>query len=191
MSFLNKKYLVFDFDGTIDSLIIDWSNSRKEMMTSIKDIVGDQSLEDFRNSYYFQIEMIKEFGDEVSDKLIELSKNYEKENYSSHHPNMNAVDFIKNNQDKYKFFLWTSNHIETISPVLKELGLDQSFQVIVSRDSVKLPKPDAEGFLQIYIPGPDKKDYLMIGDTSNDVFAAENSDIDYLDINDFEREITK
>jgi phosphoglycolate phosphatase-like HAD superfamily hydrolase len=191
MSFLDKKYLVFDFDGTIDQLIIDWSNSRKEMMMVLKDIVGDQSLGDFGNSYDFQIEMIKEFGDEVSDRLIELSKNYERENYSSHRPNINAVNFIKDNQDKYKFFLWTSNHIETIAPVLKELGLNQSFQTIVSRDSVKLPKPDADGFSQIFIPGTNKDDYLMIGDTTNDSFAAENSGIDYLDIDDFEKEITK
>ena len=87
--------------------------------------------------------------------------------------------------------MWTSNHIETISPVLRELGLDQSFQVIISRDSVKYPKPDADGFSHIFISGTEKEDYLMIGDTNNDVFAAKNSGIDYLDVNDFEKEITR
>ena len=140
MKLFPHKYLVFDFDATIDSLIIDWSKEREELLEIGINVTGDKNMK-IDDVHVFQIDLVKKYGDEVAQLFIDWSRKFEKENYSAHQPNMKLVNFIKNNQTQYKFFLWTGNHIETITPVLSELNLDEVFEKIISRDSVKLLKP--------------------------------------------------
>ncbi len=180
----NKKYLVFDFDGTLDDLIIDWSGSSKGWVELAEKLTGKKQ-KIIGNSYVFQGEIIKQVGKRAATAFQEFTRTYEMANYSGHEPKMMLINFIEKNQDKYQFFLWTSNHSEVVLPVLKELGLVGLFKVIVSRDSVALPKPDPEGFSQIFIPQTDKTDYLMIGDSDNDRLSAGAAGIDFIDVLDF------
>jgi HAD superfamily hydrolase (TIGR01549 family) len=191
MKLSNKKYLVFDFDGTIGDLIIDWSRSRESIIELTKKLTGENDLIIEGNPYVFESKIIKKIGKKAAEAYIDLSRSFEKKNYSGHQPNMRIVNFIIDNRDKYKFFLFTSNHSETINPVLEDLGIIDVFYKIITRDSVVHPKPDPDGFSQIIDSNVDKKEYLMIGDTSNDELAAKNAGIDFIHVVDFEQEIQK
>ncbi|MFZ5438075.1 MAG: HAD family hydrolase [Patescibacteria group bacterium] len=186
MNLTSKKYLVFDFDRTIDTLIIDWSHSREGWLKLAKELTGDTSLVINGNPYVFQAEVIDRVGQPAIEAFQTFTKEYEQQNYTNHEPNMRLVQFIQENQTRFQFFLWTSNHLETIQPVLQDLGLEQSFRNIITRDAVDYPKPRPAGFDQIFIPGTSKKDYLMIGDSENDQLAAAAAGIDFIDVVDFE-----
>ncbi len=186
MNLTSKKYLIFDFDRTIDTLIIDWSRSREGWLNLAKELTGDNSLMIMGNPYVFQAEIIDRVGQPAIEAFQTFTKNYEQQNYASHEPNMRLVQFIQDNQDRYQFFLWTSNHGEVIKPILQDLGLDQSFRQIITRDLVDYPKPRSAGFDLIFVPGTNKKDYLMIGDSENDQLAAEAAGIDFINVVDFE-----
>lgn len=190
MSLFPQKYLIFDFDGTIDQLIIDWSKSRQGTVKIVSEFEKSSMNQINGRFYEFQIEALHKFGEDLSQKLIEFSRTYEKENYTTHEPDFVPIDFIKSNKDNHQFFLWTSNHIETITPVLKELGLENIFQKIISRDSVVFPKPHQDGFSKIFTPGTEKSEYLMIGDTDSDRFAAKNSGIEFIHIDDFKNKLS-
>jgi len=186
MNLATKKYLVFDFDRTIDTLIIDWSTILDGWLKLGKELTGDHSLEITGNPYVFQAEIAEKIGQPAIEAFQDFTRDYERDNYSTHEPNMKLVQFIQDNQANYQFFLWSSNHLETIKPILKDLGLDKSFRNIVTRDMVDYPKPHPVGFEQIFIPGTDKKEYLMIGDSKNDKLAAKAAEIDFVDVIDFD-----
>lgn len=191
MNLSYKKHLIFDFDGTISGLTIDWSNSRAGWVELAEKLTGESGLKIEDNPYVFQEDIIKKVGPKATEAYIDFAKNYEKENYSGYDPNMMIVGFIQDNKDKYEFSLWTSNHLETIKPILDELGLTDIFSKTIGRNSVTYPKPNPDGFSQIFVEGSDKKDYLMIGDTRNDEEAAQAAGIDFIHVVDFEQELQK
>jgi len=184
MNLKNKKYLVFDFDGTLDDLIIDWSGSSKGWVELAEKLTGKKQ-QITGNPYVFQGEIIKQVGQKAVTAFQEFTRTYELANYSGHEPKMMLINFIEKNQANYQFYLWTSNDSKVVVPILKELGLISLFKVIVSRDIVNLPKPDPEGFSKIFIPATDKSDYLMIGDSDNDRLSAGAAGIDFIDVLDF------
>lgn len=192
MNLKAKKHLIFDFDRTLDTLIIDWSGSRSGWLDLAQKLTGqpDLKIED-DNPYLFQVRLIEQWGQPAVDAFQEFTRTYERENYAGHEPNMLLVNFIRSNVDKYQFYLWTNNDSETIAPALRELGLVNLFSGIISRDVVNKPKPDPEGFSQIMIPATTHEDYLLIGDSINDQLGAANAKIDFIDVIDFEKLISQ
>jgi len=192
MNLKAKKYLIFDFDRTLDTLIVDWSGSRAGWLDLAQKLTGQPDLEiEDDNPYLFQVKLIEQWGQPAVDAFQAFTRTYERENYVGHEPNMLLVNFIRNNVAKYQFYLWTNNDSETIAPALRELGLMDLFSGIISRDVVNKPKPDPEGFNQILIPETKHEAYLLIGDSINDQLGAANAKIDFIDVIDFEKLISQ
>lgn len=80
--------------------------------------------------------------------------------------------------------LWTSNVRATARYVLSDIGLLSLFSAIATREDVTYIKPDIEGWQHLY-DGTPLKEWLFIGDSSNDRHAAEAVGIDYFNITHF------
>jgi HAD superfamily hydrolase (TIGR01549 family) len=186
MNLASKKYLIFDFDETISKIIIDW----RVWQHGIVDIVAEYLPgEDFNHDGHIfsrQNDFIDQFGQEINRKFIVLAEQFERDLLETHEPDAKVVAFIKNNSN-YHFYIWTSNHSSTVEPILRELGVLSKIKKIVGRDDVAFIKPRADGFQQIFVPGSQKTDYLMIGDSSYDEEAAKTAQIDFLHVNDFKQ----
>jgi phosphoglycolate phosphatase len=63
-------------------------------------------------------------------------------------------------------------------PLIKKLGLDQLFDIILTRDEVENPKPAPDMLLKAcHLLNVSPQRTLMLGDTDNDILAAQKADI--------------
>jgi phosphoglycolate phosphatase len=187
MKLTDKKYLIFDFDETIDTLVIDWEIWKQGMNDIIQryDPTGSIafSLEksDSLENYY-----LEKFGEKINHDFIEFKRDFENKYLQGHTPNQAAVNFIKK-ADGFTILMWTGNHRDTVRTILAELGIAEKIKKIVGRENVKFIKPNPDGFTQLFVPGSEKKDYLMIGNSSADSGAAKAVGIDFIHVDDFVR----
>ncbi len=80
-----------------------------------------------------------------------------------------------------KRYVWSSNSTKTLERYLKELGISNLFDGVVSRDDVYFIKPDPEGF-SLIDDGTSVGKYLFYGDSQFDKDAARALDVDYVDV---------
>ena len=73
-----KKYLIFDFDGTIDDLIINWKDIRKGYLKIAHELEPTSVYHSEQVSYQMQVDLINKYGNIANQKFIELSREYEK-----------------------------------------------------------------------------------------------------------------
>ncbi|MDO8240818.1 MAG: HAD hydrolase-like protein [Candidatus Moranbacteria bacterium] len=184
----NKNHIIFDFDATLCTLLVDWNPWRKEM----DDIFSELGLNVDRSSNFNYSEMlnrcVEKGGDAMRDRIMEMNYNVEK-NFSSGYDlsplAMPLLELSKTNADLY---LWTSNDKRTIMPILEELNWVKFFKKIVTRNDVRYIKPSADGFALIYDENVPKSQYLLIGDSRSDSGAAQAAGIDFLNIDEFEED---
>lgn len=178
----NKKYIIFDFDETLCTLLINWDPWCEELdnLFLSYDMV---SKDDSDLSYAEMINLcIDKYGEEARDKILEINYRNEKDCSSGYELSPTAIPLLELSKEYAELYLWTSNDRRTIMPILKELDMEKFFKKIVTRNDVKYVKPKADGFSLIYDKNNSKSDYLFIGDSAADSGAAQNSGIDFLNI---------
>lgn len=182
----DKKHVIFDFDKTITELLVDWSYWRNDLTALFLSYDNDFDINNFANWTEAQNFYIESFGDEIRDKIIEISYRVEKEHYSGNELVPVALEILDSAKKHAELYIWSSNDKRTIEPIIKELNVETLFDKIVSRNDVTYIKPNPSGFDLIFNPDNSKSAYLMIGDSEFDRFAAQNSEIDFINISEFE-----
>ncbi|MBD3250050.1 MAG: HAD-IA family hydrolase [Candidatus Pacebacteria bacterium] len=173
----NKKdRLVFDMDGTLLKLEIDWEKWHHQTAAICQEFESDFEFPGLV-MYNFVNPFIKKYGQAARQKFFELNQRYELANLKGCKRNQLLIEFAQTSSAKK--FLFTSNSRQTADTVLAEQELTDLFETTVTRDDVELIKPDPDGMKHIYQPGQDKDRFLMIGDTQADQGLAENFGIDY------------
>lgn len=180
----DKKHIIFDFDQTLATLLIDWSVWREEM----KEIFLSYGIDfDSRKSEYnkyaeIQNYCVEKYGNEAGNRFLEMNYNHEKEycrGYDLLPTTLPLLDSIKNQAELY---LWTSNDKRTIAPILEELKIERLFKKIVTRNDVRYIKPSSNGFFSIYDKNLPKSEYLFIGDSPVDIGAGKEAGVDFINI---------
>lgn len=180
----NKKHIIFDFDGTICKLLIDWNNWCRE----IEDVASHYSIGVKPSEFGFQKSQnvcIEKGGKEARDKILEISYRNEKDYYSGYELLPAALPLIEIAKKYARLYVWTSNDQRTVMPILTELGIADLFGKIIARNDVNFIKPNSEGFSLIHDKNNQKSDYLLIGDSKADDGAAKDSGIDFINIEEF------
>lgn len=188
-----KKHLIFDFDATIFAL--DWTfgesipEYRKRIRKVAKAIDPEitASIGPEQRSCVLLDALVKKHGEIATDKIFPFYKEKENTLIPTAKPNPEIIDFIKNADQDYKLYIWSSNMTDTFKTVLATQDLNKYFRKTVGRDNVKLAKPNPDGFELIYQPGTEKSEYLMIGDSDADQGAAKNAEIDFFLVDYFDR----
>ncbi len=173
----DKSYIIFDFDRTIAKIEVDWD----EWKHGVYDLISSfevnfeplETVDKTINKY------IKKYGKDLRDRFCEFSRDFELENSQGFIENRGLTDFIKNNSTHTKY-IFTSNSRDLVTKYLKEMGLYENFEKIVTRDDVFYIKPNPEGFDLIYDKRQGKEKYIMIGDRDADRAASESYGIDFL-----------
>lgn len=178
-----KKYLIFDFDGTLFSLDLPWHIYQQEMDKVMHDldaqyhanVPAQASLNAYENL------LVKQLGQIALEKRWAVSAKFESEHLVNYRENHELTDFIRQrHQDFQGFFIWSSNMHQTIEKILKESSLGDFFRLVVAKDDVQFTKPDPEGFEKFILqPQSERSDYLMIGNSRNDQAAAANTGIEF------------
>ncbi|NCN51056.1 MAG: HAD family hydrolase [Candidatus Pacebacteria bacterium] len=184
-----KKYLILDFDETLFKLHLPWGEYLDDVYEMLKNFD-----EDFFNTHAVSNEsnyqlinkFTREFGSEPRDMTIAYAKKFEAEKLTGVTECHTQTAFVRDHASEYHFFIWTSNCVGSIMPILEKNNMAELFEKIVGRDTVTYCKPDPDGFNQIkehvinnLDPVATLDDFMMIGDSNSDEGAAYHSDIDF------------
>lgn len=177
-----KKHLIFDFDGTLVDLLVDWQFWLDSLIAYFRSYEPACVKEDFFASQ--QNYFITHYGPEVKKKIDEVGYEAERHHSRGFVPRQELIALLPSLKEKYSLSLWSSNNRLTIEPILKELDLASYFDLLVPINDVRFIKPDADGFTRLIHPNFNYplSDYLMIGDSRADAVAAQNSGIDFFNV---------
>lgn len=184
MNFDQYQHVIFDFDETLATIIMDWSPWYEGVAKIVQKY---QPSFDNANNLHMQSvsEFINQYGQSFRDEYVNFEIDLENKNYQSYKIIQKTLDllqeFYKQNKNLY---LLTSNSKVTVLPILEELKIADYFTKIVTLDDVRNFKPSPIPFESIYVEGNNKKQYLMVGDSVSDKGFAQNAGIDYLDVDD-------
>ena len=153
----NIKGLIFDFDGTLFDLVIDWEALSQKMQQS------------------FGMDSLAELDDVAPDKrqqVIDVIGAAEQEGVQNGQPKPDALDVLRNLSQQYKVAIVSRNNRATILAGLKKIRFAQDI-LVLAREDVRFTKPHPEALqsaLKQFELEPSQ--VLVIGDTYHDVNAA-------------------
>ena len=183
---LNRyAHIIFDFDGTLADLQIDWDNWH----VGIRQILQryNPSFADERMSFERINDHIKIYGELLQKDLQFFVENYEKEYLRGVQPKEGPLKILRSLKSHQMVHLLTSNARSTITDALKRLKITHLFSSIVTRDDVVFTKPDPYPFSFIRDGISLLSTYLMIGDSEADRNFAKNVGIDFMHVDQIEK----
>ena len=169
MAFRQYELVVFDFDGTIADLEVDWTALKKELSgyygVNISQISG--RLDAFIDS----------LPDDERRAAYKIVERYELENINNTRPITKTIKIIMG-LSGHRLAVFTTNTKAAIEKALNGLGIYDRFEMIVCKEDVKKHKPDPEGLLRILkTTGVPAERAVYIGDRQKDVDAGEAAGI--------------
>ncbi|MDA7817797.1 phosphoglycolate phosphatase [Sulfurimonas sp.] len=191
MKFTDKELILFDLDGTLIDSAPDLSRSVNYMLrTSGRSEFSDDIIHSWVGNGASTLVKRALSGSEIIDENIENSLfeealniflNYYKQNScvdTVMYPNVKETLFsIK--EKGYKLAIITNKPYGFIDTILQTLGIDSYFSLCLGGDSLEQRKPHPLPLLhacKILDVRPENS--LMIGDSKNDILAAQAAKID-------------
>lgn len=151
------KGLVFDFDGTIFDLVVDWQALNQKMQQTF----GVGSLA-----------RLDEAAPDKRQQVVDTIGAAEQEGVKRGQPKPDAREVLTALSKEYKIAIVSRNNRGTIKAGLAKMGFTRELP-IVAREDVKIPKPHPDAIkraLKHLGLAPDQA--VAIGDTYHDVEAA-------------------
>lgn len=152
---------IFDFDGTIVDLHVNWKELKKE----VNNLCEKYSIE-MNQKLNLKIDQLKS-----KTNVLDIVKRFEQVDEKVSFSRVSkALDFIDNLDE---FYIVSNNLNSTIQKVLKDIKLSNKCKKIIAIDDVEKSKPSNESFfiLKGYLQ---YKTSLYIGDRETDKKFAEN-----------------
>ncbi len=192
MKFENKKLIIFDMDGTLIDSAPDLARAINFMLKSLGKKTHSQKTIDFwvgngaptlvkrALSGSREIDESK-FSFELFSKALDIFLDYYAKNLVVDTKLFPKVKETLNELKKrdYTFALVTNKPFDFVEPMLKELELSNYFDLILGGDSLNTKKPDPKPLYHTCEKlGFKVKDSVMVGDSKNDIVAANNANMD-------------
>lgn len=165
---------IFDFDGTIVDLQLDWNNFRTVINSHCQKHKIPKTMP--------LPKKIIELG-KISSKFLDLVYLLEVNNGN---PNYKIIEKIANFIDSLdqQIFIISNNHSKTIRDILIREKLLKNCKLIIGIDKVMTPKPNHEPFKYIQSLIKNGKS-LYIGDKETDQQFANAAKLDFIFVDNF------
>jgi len=164
--FPDIELIIFDLDGTIAQLDIDWKRLKKEL------------IEKFGPDFEYIDRGIEKASKRIQKEAYKIIETYELENIANLIPNEKIIDIIRNLRNK-RLALFSTNMKKTAEVVVDRLGLQDFFSPIIAKEDVVKHKPYPEGLLRILdLTRVDRKKTIYIGDSDKDFEAGKKARIE-------------
>ncbi|PIP56580.1 hypothetical protein COX05_02310 [candidate division WWE3 bacterium CG22_combo_CG10-13_8_21_14_all_39_12] len=180
-----KSHIIIDFDETIATLTIDWTEWYLGIFNIIKSFEPTFSTTlTSKNIHTTQNEMFEKYGKPLKTNVDSFVKSFENEQGKTYSPITGTIELVSSVYSQNKtLYVWSNNDTSTIIPILKSLEIFEMFETIVGREMVNYIKPNPQGFSDLINKNDLPKHlFLMVGNNYSDKNAALASGIDYLDV---------
>jgi beta-phosphoglucomutase-like phosphatase (HAD superfamily) len=175
-----KTHFIFDFDATILLLDLPWEDWHAGVYAELTALDPDlyeqwatvRALSGIQNAF------VEKHGDAALALLCAHNKRFES-GFTAFHKNDGLLAEIEAIGTSAQRSIWSSNTRDVVEHVLELAELDGLFDKIVSRDNVRMLKPNPEGFALLHDPAVPKSRYVLVGDSSSDRGAAQAAGIDF------------
>lgn len=186
--FKDKRVIVFDLDGTIVRLSVEWISLKNKLMNEYLKIY-DESCS-FESVSACLSKIVERNDNHVLESFIDTIRQYELEKIHETQPIEEIVFFINNKElfgvkKNTKLAILSLNTRKTIISSLKLAKIYNKFEIIVGREDVRKWKPNPEGLLKIQNHyNVRSEEMIYFGDLRKDVLTGNNAGIDAFYIND-------
>ena len=176
-----KKYIIFDFDGTViytDEVIIASWQATYEKYLGYRETV-ENIRETFGETLRHTVE--ERFPNCPVDEVIAYYREYQQAHCAELVEIFDGIeDMLKSLKEHgYKLAIATSRTKEGTLNYLQQFGITEYFDAVVSMDDVTKHKPDPESCLvAIEKLGGTPEESVMLGDTKYDMGCANNAGVD-------------
>ncbi|MCF6441880.1 phosphoglycolate phosphatase [Pseudoalteromonas luteoviolacea] len=185
MKFTDKNVLLFDLDGTLIDSVPDLALSINQMLheldmkpyptDTIRSWVGNGAAVLTKRALSGHIDINPDLDPAYVEKALSIFLAYYEQNVcvdTTLYPNVKST--LENlHRDGYRLVIVTNKPEQFVRPILKHLGLDNLFEMVVGGDSLPKRKPDPMQLTYVCETlGVKASSCLMIGDSKNDIFAA-------------------
>jgi phosphoglycolate phosphatase-like HAD superfamily hydrolase len=166
------KGVVFDFDGVIVDLFVDWVGLKQKLKSKFF-LNREIRLNDIL------AKVNKKLGSEGLKDAYNLVESYELKLPNKAIVNKNILGFLNNCYiKKIKLGILSNNMKKTINYFLDKLGVKNLFNIIVAKEDVQEYKPDSEGLKLIIDKWKiDLDNIIFIGSDENDKICGERAGI--------------
>ncbi len=165
----SRRFLIWDFDGTIVDCRIDWEALKLELAGLLPQC-DSQALDSGMNNLIYRLQDMGKHED-----VFTVLQRYER----AARPVINEqlVAFIRYSNGRFRMNIWSDNLRETIESILRHERIIDAFECIIAKEDVTRYKPDPEGLKKAVEAfkredQADLKNMLFIGDSWKDDQAA-------------------
>jgi len=188
ISLTEKKVIIFDLDGTIVNLTVDWRALKDNLVKKYREIYKEQC--DFERVSRCLEKIVEKNDENILENFFGVIRYYELENIRDTQLIEEIIFFIKNKdffgvKNDVKFAILSLNVRDTIIQALELANISDKIELIIGREDVRKWKPAPEGLIKIQNHFKIKKEEMVyFGDLENDLLTGENAGIDAYLIDD-------
>lgn len=173
------KLAVFDLDGTLFSLKVDWDGLKEEVFSLCKREGADIEMTTLREAYIWSAS-----DPDLKQKIVDIQEIYERINLEKAEQIPGGVAYLQWRTDRrLPSALFSSNTLSTARKLTGRFRLD----VVATIENITVPKPSPEGLIGIIdTVGVNRSDAVMVGNSQYDKGAAQAAGVKYVDVSDID-----
>jgi beta-phosphoglucomutase-like phosphatase (HAD superfamily) len=180
--FERRKAIVFDLDGTIVKLNVNWRELKNLLSQRFYDLYGIQY--EFRSITECLMKVLEKEDEKEFANLLDIIEQFELKNIAKGAYLEDTLFFIKNLElfnipEGTKLAVLSLNMRKTIIKSLKNANICKKIDYIVGREDLRRWKPKPDGLLKIQEHFNLKsEDLIYFGDLQKDLDTGKNAGID-------------
>jgi HAD superfamily hydrolase (TIGR01509 family) len=171
---------IFDFDGTLADLPVDWQGLKGALARRFRDLYDCDVEFDRLNEGLRHVK--KRLGRRGLLEAYRMIEQFEGRAIKLMRPRESPLETLRRVHARGGTSAVCSNNMSvTVKASLELLGVSDKVAIVVGRDSVSRPKPHPEGLRQILIRmNVDGREAVLVGDSPDDAEAARRAGVSFV-----------
>ncbi len=185
---LKNKLAIFDLDGTLfDTKDVNYNAYQNAIRMAEIDVKIDYydfcKLYNGKNYREFLPKIIPNISEEKLKKIHNLKKNIYQEHLDKAKKNDLLFSMIEEIKEKFYISIVTNASKKSVEDILEKFSVKNLFDLLITQEDVKNPKPSAEGFLKaMNYFNISKENTIIFEDSEIGIQAANKAETNYVKV---------